>query len=37
VSLIVRCTSPDEVGALWDKLGSGGQYPQCGWLEDPSA
>jgi predicted 3-demethylubiquinone-9 3-methyltransferase (glyoxalase superfamily) len=24
----------DEVDSLWDRLGSGGQYHQCGWLRD---
>ena len=26
VSLVVECTTQDEVDALWDKLGSSGQY-----------
>jgi predicted 3-demethylubiquinone-9 3-methyltransferase (glyoxalase superfamily) len=34
VSLVVKCANQTEVDALWDKLGSAGQYQQCGWLKD---
>ena len=34
VSLVVKCATQDEVDSLWDRLGSGGQYHQCGWLRD---
>ena len=34
VSLVVNSTTQAEVDALWDKLGDGGQYQQCGWLKD---
>lgn len=34
VSLVVKCATQDEVDALWDKLGSGGQHQQCSWLKD---
>jgi predicted 3-demethylubiquinone-9 3-methyltransferase (glyoxalase superfamily) len=34
VSLVVKCATQEEVDTYWDKLGSGGQYQQCGWLKD---
>jgi len=34
VSLVVKCTTQAEIDRLWDQLGSGGQYQQCGWLKD---
>ena len=34
VSFFVRCSSQDEVDALWAKLTDGGQESQCGWLKD---
>lgn len=34
VSLVVKCATQDEVDSLWDRLGSGGEYQQCGWLKD---
>lgn len=33
-SLYVPCDTQDEIDRLWDKLGDGGQYQQCGWLTD---
>lgn len=34
VSLVVHCATQDEVDRLWEQLGRGGQYQQCGWLKD---
>ena len=34
VSLVVKCATQAEVDGLWEKLGEGGQYQQCGWLKD---
>lgn len=34
VSLVVHCATQGEVDRLWEQLGSGGQYQQCGWLKD---
>jgi predicted 3-demethylubiquinone-9 3-methyltransferase (glyoxalase superfamily) len=35
ISLLVSCTTQDEVDELWHKLLAGGGVPsQCGWLKD---
>ncbi len=34
ISLFVNCETQQEVDELWDKLGSGGEPGQCGWLKD---
>ena len=34
ISLVVNCTTQDEVDYYWDKLSAGGQEVQCGWLKD---
>jgi predicted 3-demethylubiquinone-9 3-methyltransferase (glyoxalase superfamily) len=34
ISFVVNCTNQEEVDELWQKLGEGGQYQQCGWLKD---
>lgn len=33
-SLVVKCDTQQEIDALWDRLGNGGQYQPCGWLKD---
>jgi predicted 3-demethylubiquinone-9 3-methyltransferase (glyoxalase superfamily) len=34
ISLFVKCTTQTEVDELWEKLSTGGQKIQCGWLTD---
>ena len=34
ISLLVNCKNQDEVDDYWEKLSSGGQEVQCGWLKD---
>ena len=34
ISFFIRCRTQEEVDALWDKLGEGGERLQCGWLRD---
>jgi predicted 3-demethylubiquinone-9 3-methyltransferase (glyoxalase superfamily) len=34
ISLYIDCESQAEVDELWEKLSSGGQESQCGWLKD---
>ncbi|HMY16285.1 MAG TPA: VOC family protein [Polyangium sp.] len=33
-SIMVYCDGQDEVDRLWDALGEGGAFSQCGWLTD---
>jgi predicted 3-demethylubiquinone-9 3-methyltransferase (glyoxalase superfamily) len=33
-SIVVECDSQAEIDLLWDTLGEGGSYSQCGWLKD---
>jgi predicted 3-demethylubiquinone-9 3-methyltransferase (glyoxalase superfamily) len=33
-SFVVDCEDQDEVDYYWDKLGEGGIYNQCSWLDD---
>jgi predicted 3-demethylubiquinone-9 3-methyltransferase (glyoxalase superfamily) len=34
VSLVVNCETQAEIDEYWNKLSSGGQEGQCGWLKD---
>ena len=34
ISLFVNCETQDEVDGLGEKLSSGGEIQQCGWLKD---
>lgn len=34
ISLLVNCTTQEEVDTLWEKLSEGGAREQCGWLRD---
>jgi len=34
VSFVVNCESQDEVDYYWERLGAGGRYDRCGWLQD---
>ena len=34
VSFTVECDTQAEIDRLWDALGEGGSYEQCGWLKD---
>jgi predicted 3-demethylubiquinone-9 3-methyltransferase (glyoxalase superfamily) len=33
-SYVVECETQEEIDHYWDKLGEGGKYSQCGWLDD---
>jgi predicted 3-demethylubiquinone-9 3-methyltransferase (glyoxalase superfamily) len=33
-SLVIHCETQEEVDRYWEKLGAGGRYDQCGWLQD---
>jgi predicted 3-demethylubiquinone-9 3-methyltransferase (glyoxalase superfamily) len=34
ISFVANCTTQEEVDDLWEKLSSGGEIEQCGWLRD---
>jgi predicted 3-demethylubiquinone-9 3-methyltransferase (glyoxalase superfamily) len=34
VSFMIECEDQAEIDRLWDALGKGGKYQQCGWLRD---
>jgi predicted 3-demethylubiquinone-9 3-methyltransferase (glyoxalase superfamily) len=34
VSFMIECEDQEEIDRLWDALGKGGKYEQCGWLRD---
>ena len=33
-SFVIECQTQDEIDYYWEKLGAGGRYDQCGWLDD---
>ncbi len=33
-SYVIECETQDEIDHYWDKLGEGGVYNRCGWLDD---
>ncbi len=33
-SFVIECDTQDEIDHYWTKLGEGGLYNQCGWLDD---
>jgi len=33
-SFVIECESQEEIDYYWEKLGQGGVYSQCGWLDD---
>ena len=33
-SFVVECETQKEIDYYWEKLGEGGKYSQCGWLDD---
>jgi predicted 3-demethylubiquinone-9 3-methyltransferase (glyoxalase superfamily) len=33
-SFVIECDDQAEIDYYWEKLGEGGKYNQCGWLDD---
>ena len=33
-SIVVECDTQAEIDRLWEALGEGGKFEQCGWLKD---
>jgi predicted 3-demethylubiquinone-9 3-methyltransferase (glyoxalase superfamily) len=33
-SFVIECDTQNEIDHYWEKLGDGGIYNQCGWLDD---
>lgn len=33
-SFVIECETQAEIDYYWEKLGDGGRYDQCGWLDD---
>ena len=33
-SYVITCDTQEEIDHYWEKLGNGGKYHQCGWLDD---
>ena len=33
-SYVIICETQEEIDYFWEKLGNGGKYSKCGWLDD---
>lgn len=33
-SFVIECDTQEEIDHYWEKLGAGGSYNKCGWLDD---
>ena len=33
-SFVIECDTQAEIDYYWEKLGEGGRYDRCGWLDD---
>lgn len=33
-SYVIECETQQEIDHYWEKLGEGGRYDRCGWLDD---
>lgn len=33
-SYVITCDTQEEIDHYWEKLGEGGKYRMCGWLDD---
>lgn len=33
-SYVITCDTQEEIDHYWEKLGDGGKYSKCGWLDD---
>ena len=33
-SYVITCDTQEEIDHYWEKLGAGGTYNKCGWLDD---
>ena len=33
-SFVIECETQEEIDYYWEKLGEGGKYNKCGWLDD---
>ena len=33
-SFVINCDTQEEIDYFWEKLGAGGSYNKCGWLDD---
>ncbi len=34
ISLVIKCETQQEIDRLWDGLGKGGAFEECGWVKD---
>ena len=33
-SFVIECETQEDIDYYWEKLGEGGRYDRCGWLDD---